>query len=203
MGYGRTIGGNHNHLAQECRNLMGIALGLIADTELNDQEVRWLSEWLQLNQNITYEWPGDILFSRVQGVLADGHISEEERQHLIETLKDICGGPKKQAAPVNQLAFDADAQIVHSGFNFCVTGDFVFGPRTRVVKAISDLGGAVHERVTRKLHYLVVGLQGSQEWKHGSYGDKIQKAIQYKRKGLPIYIVSEDRWASTMQRAGR
>lgn len=181
MSYGRIIAADRNNLVQQSRNLMGIALGLIADAELNDREIRFLKDWLDLNQNITYEWPGDVLYRRVSEVLADGVITEQERAHLLETLRQICGGGLDQPTPVNQLAFDENAAIRFPGANFCVTGDFVFGPRDRVEATISDRGGVVQKRVTKQLHYLVVGLQGSDEWKHGSFGSKILKAVEYKR----------------------
>lgn len=43
--------------------------------------------------------------------------------------------------------------------------------------------------MTKKLDYLVVGGLGSLEWKHGSFGTKIEKAMQHKRAGVPLFIV--------------
>ncbi|MCD6044272.1 MAG: hypothetical protein K0R40_3875 [Burkholderiales bacterium] len=40
--------------------------------------------------------------------------------------------------------------------------------------------------------WLVVGLQGSDEWKHGSYGTKNREAMDYKRDGLRNFIVRQD-----------
>ena len=51
------------------------------------------------------------------------------------------------------------------------------------------------------MNYLVVGLRGSGEWKHGSYGTKIEKAIEYKRAGLRLFIVPEDAWSKSLNGA--
>jgi len=204
MSYARLIGGDRNRVVQGCSSLMGIATGLMADQQLNDAEIKFLAHWLDHHGEISTVWPGDVLCGRVKEVLADGVITEEERAHLIATLQEICGGDSEvsqQRSPVNQLAFDSPRRITFSGFYFCVTGEFVFGPRERVVEAITDHGGRVQQGVTKNLNYLVVGVRGSDEWKHGSYGTKIQKAIDYKRDGVPLYIVREDAWSAALKAA--
>jgi NAD-dependent DNA ligase len=91
------------------------------------------------------------------------------------------------------------ARVEFSGARFCLTGDFVFAPREKCVVEIEQRGGIVGGNVTKKLRYLVVGGLGSEEWKHGSFGTKIELAIRYRRDGLPILIVHEDRWAASLQ----
>mgnify|MGYP000140214245 FL=1 len=46
--------------------------------------------------------------------------------------------------------------------------------------------------VTKKLNYLIVGGLGSDQWKHGNFGAKVEKAIQYRSDGIPIKIVHEE-----------
>ncbi len=53
-------------------------------------------------------------------------------------------------------------------------------------------GGRI-SNVTKSLDYLVVGGMGSAEWKHGSYGLKIEKAVTYREAGVPLRIVHEER----------
>jgi NAD-dependent DNA ligase len=200
-GYRRLIAANRNRLVQSCGSLLGLATGLLADKHLNDAEVRFLHDWLTEQADITGEWPGDVLHSRVKNVLADGIVTEEERAHLVDTLTKICGGTLEAnvSSAVNQMAFDEAVAIQFQGSAFCVTGEFVYGPRERVCSEIATRGGEVVKGVTKKLNYLVVGLQGSEEWKHGSYGTKIVKAMEYKKNGLPIYIVREDIWTAALQ----
>jgi len=181
---------------------VGIASGLLADGVLNDQEIRFLEAWLREHDVVGTAWPGDVLYCRVKDVLADGRITEEERAHLVETLQQIIGGSLEEPQghePVNQLAFDENAKLDVGGKTFCLTGDFVFGPRERCAAKVAERGGIVLNGVTRELNYLVVGALGSKEWKHGSFGTKIEKAVAYKRAGVSISIVREDRWTIAVQ----
>jgi NAD-dependent DNA ligase len=137
----------------------------------------------------------------VKSALADGVISEAERTHLADTLQKLLGGTLDELAEsthVSSLAFDEVPQIEIAGSLFCLTGDFVFGPRSTCEGSIEERGGAVSRSVTKKLRYLVVGGLGSAEWKHGSFGTKLKKAMNYKRDGVGILIVHEDQWASSL-----
>jgi NAD-dependent DNA ligase len=201
MSYARIIAGDYNRLVQGCGSLLGIASGLLADNELNNAEILFLRRWLAEHETISTQWPGDVLYARVLSVLEDGVITEVERSHLVETLQKICGGSleAEDDAPVNQLAFDDAPAISFPGSTFCVTGDFVYGPRERVWAEITCRGGIIQKGVTKKLQFLVVGLQGSEEWKHGSFGAKMVKAVEYRRAGIPICIVREDLWSSALR----
>lgn len=181
--------------------LVGIAQGILCDHQLNDDEIRFLNDWLTNNEAASTEWPGDVIFSRVRQVLADGRITGEERDYLVNSLNQLVGGKLEKLADnkhVTQLALDDVQKVTFSESLFCLTGDFVFAPRERCVEEIRQRGGAVGNSVTKKLRYLVVGGLGSSEWKHGSFGTKIETAIRYKREGLPILIVHEDVWANSL-----
>lgn len=128
-------------------------------------------------------------------------ITAEERRHLVETLEAIIGGATASVVehtPVNQLAFDEVDDIAFDEAQFCITGEFIFGPRQRVIAEIQSRGGIVRGGITKGLDYLVVGLKGSDEWKHGSYGTKIEKAVSYRRNGVPLAIVSEKLWSAKL-----
>jgi hypothetical protein len=46
----------------------------------------------------------------------------------------------------------------------------------------------------------VIGSLGSPEWKHGSFGTKVEKAMKYKQAGLSILIVPEECWATSLRK---
>lgn len=188
-----------NEMRQSCAALIGIAQGLLADGELRDKEILFLRDWLARSQNIALTWPGNIIAGQIEQAIADGHISEEERQHLRNTLEKLVHGALDEAAssPIATLALDEAVTIDIEGRSFCFTGDFAFGPRTTCEAAVLRRGGMVGN-VTKKLNYLVVGGLGSAEWKHGSFGTKIEKAIGYRSAGLPVCIVHEDLWATSL-----
>jgi NAD-dependent DNA ligase len=103
-----------------------------------------------------------------------------------------------EQAKVCELAFDNPSSITIPASLFCLTGEFLFAPRSRCESMLAERGATAQRSVTKKLNYLVVGGLGSDEWKHGSFGTKITKAMEYQRKGCPIMIVHEDVWASAL-----
>ena len=190
-----------NEMKRSLGALLGIAQGQLSDRHLNDMEIRFLNDWLGANEAIAASWPGDVVHVRIKAVLADGVVSEAERLHLVDTLQKLIGGTLDELAAsthVTKLAFDDVERVAFPGSIFCLTGDFVYASRDICSDVIEKRGSAVTDSVTKKLRYLVVGGLGSPEWKHGSFGTKIEKAIQYKRDGLGILIVHEDRWASSL-----
>lgn len=193
-----------NEMRRSCGALLGIVQGLLSDNILSDQEIRFLRDWLQQNDAVAHVWPGDVILGKIQEILADGSVEETERQHLAQVLQQLIGGTLDQLAEsthVTELALDQVQLIDFPDKSFCLTGEFVFGPRKSCEDAIARRGGNVLAGITKKLHYVVVGGLGSPEWKHGSFGNKIEKAIQYRRSGQPLLIVHEDVWAASMSRA--
>ena len=68
----RNIATESRLLKRSCESLIGICGGLIADGELNDREIIFLSTWLSENESMSQTWPGEVVFARVREVLADG-----------------------------------------------------------------------------------------------------------------------------------
>jgi NAD-dependent DNA ligase len=190
-----------NDMKRSLGALVGIAQGVLCDGKLADEEIRFLNDWLTANEAIAASWPGDVLHQRIRAVLEDGIVTEFERAHLVETLQQLIGGALNELATsthVTQLALDDVPRVEFIGAWFCLTGEFVFAPREKCVAAIEQRGGIISAGVVKKLRYLIIGGLGSPEWKHGSFGKKIEQAIRYKREGVPILIVHEDRWASSL-----
>jgi len=190
-----------SELKQSFGALVGIATGLLADQALNDREIQFLHDWVTVHDEIAHEWPGNIVHQRVKAVLADGIITEPERAHLMETLQQLVGGSVEtmtRATHVTELAFNDGSAIEFKGNTFCLTGDFVYASRQACKTAVVQRGGVVKSGVSHKLRYLVVGSLGSQEWKHGSFGTKIEKAMQLKHEGAPILVVREDHWTAAL-----
>lgn len=199
--FARQAAAYENEFKQSLGVLVGIATGLLADRQLVDLEVRFLSEWLESHDEISHSWPGDVVYARIKAIGADGIITEPERVHLVDTLRALIGGTLEGLAAsthVTGLAFDDVGRVVFPGATFCLTGNFVYAPREVCTTETEKRGGQVKNSVTKKLQYLIVGGLGSPEWKHGSFGTKIEQAIRYKREGLPILVVHEDQWASSL-----
>jgi len=190
-----------NEMNQSLGALLGIATGHLSDSHLSDSEIAFLHNWLEQHTAIATTWPGDVICSKVRAILADGHVSEEERAHLTDTLQKLVGGHLEELAAsthVTQLAFDDVTSIIIPGKTYCLTGDFAFAPRSLCEKEITSRGGTVKSGVSKKVDYLVVGGLGSAEWKHGSFGTKLEKAMAYKREGVPILVVHEELWTRAL-----
>ncbi|TFZ08185.1 BRCT domain-containing protein [Ramlibacter humi] len=198
--YTRQAAAFRNEMRQSCAALVGIVQGLLADGQLNDQEIQFLNKWLTAADAVNGVWPGSAIHAKVNEILADGHVTAEERSHLVEVLEGFVGGKfdDVDARPVNALAFDEILSLDFADQVFCMTGDFAFGPRTVCESAVLRRGGSIAASVTKKLNFLIVGGLGSAEWKHGNFGTKIEKAIEYRTAGVPLRIVHEDIWASSM-----
>lgn len=189
-----------NEMRQSMAALVGIVQGVLADGDLNDGEIRFLHRWLASNATASVAWPGNVIHARLAEVLHDGHVTQEERIHLTKTLHGLIGGELDELASsplICQLALDSVETVHLEGRSFCLTGDFAFRPRAHCEAHIERAGGHI-ATVTRKLHYLVVGGLGCTEWKHGSFGLKVEKAIAAKQAGAPILIVHEDALAAAL-----
>jgi len=198
---GRQCATESRLLKRSCESLLGLASGLIADGELNDREVAFLSTWLAEHPELAATWPGEVVCRRVRAVLADGVISAEERIHLEKTLTELIGGSFSEdgAIPVgsNALPIDADVEVLVPGRSFCFTGQFVFGTRARCERAAIEHGGRV-QSVGRGLDFLVIGELASRDWKYSSHGAKIESAVAVRQEGGAIRIVSEAQWVRAL-----
>jgi NAD-dependent DNA ligase len=188
-------------LKRSCESLLGIAAGLVADGELNEKEVLFLSTWLAEHPEIAGSWPGEVIVKRVRETLADGMVSAEELVYLRETLEQAIGGSFSQdgavATGASTLPIDAQASVVILGASFCFTGKFLFGTRAACEKAVTGRGGVI-ESVQQSLRYLVIGELSSRDWKYSSHGTKIEAAMRIKSMGQSLSVVSEAQWISAL-----
>lgn len=190
-----------NELMRSCGALLGITQGLLADGELQDREVTFLHDWLTNNQTIATTWPGDVLYLRVRKALEDGVIKPEERQHLVDTLQQLVGGTLDDLADnthTTTLSLDTPDTITFQGASFCLTGEFVMGPRATCAGMIEARGGTISAAVSKKTTYVIIGGLGSPEWKHGSFGTKVEKAMQLKQGPKAPLVIHEDTWANAL-----
>lgn len=182
--------------------LLGLCKGMIADDVVNEAEARFLLEWLEANQCVANEWPGNVLYARIYDFLRDGKLDAHEQAELMELLTrysghvpGACGTVQTSTAlPFDdpQPALEFDAHI------FVLTGKFAYGTRAECTEAIHDLGGWVRPTVLMDTHYVVVGTLASRDWVHANYGRKIETALQWRQKGKPVRIISEDHWAESI-----
>jgi NAD-dependent DNA ligase len=185
-------------LKRSCESLLGICTGLLADGSLNDEEIRFLDLWLSENQELANTWPGEVVYTRIQNVLSDNIITEEEREQLKNTLSELIGGTFQQTGAAfggsTSLPIDNVDSIKIEGNTFCFTGKFRYGTRAACERAITERNGIAISTVRTDLNYLIIGTMTSNDWVHTSHGRKIEKAIDYKQRNRSMFILSEKQW---------
>lgn len=194
-------------LTKATQTLLGLCIGIIADGRLHDREVLFLSTWLSEHPEVSEFWPGSEITRRVREILADGTITQNERDQLLMVLEQITQtafaetGAAQPDGPA--LPIDDDPSIFFRHMTFCFTGDFIFGTRAACERAVLSLGAMPLDGVTKKLDYLVIGSLISPQWFNTTYGRKIEKARAYKDQGVEITIVSERQWTAALADTGR
>lgn len=178
--------------------LIGLCRGILADGAVTSAEAAFLLRWLESNRIVRNEFPFNVLYARVARAMRDGVLDAAEERELLEVLMQATGQVvdlQSANSGSSGLILDEPApDVVHEGRTFVVTGVFNVGSRRDVTRLIQSRGGTVAGNVSRKVHYLVVGNLGSDDWKHSTHGTKILKALDVREAGTPIAIVGEAHW---------
>lgn len=175
--------------------LVGFLTGVASDGILNDQEVDALSTWLNRNETIRDKWPASVIVNRLNNILEDGIITEEERQDLMVTVQQITG----TEPTTEEVSYEASTEVWEdsvddvkiAGSIFCLSGEFVSGDRNTVDTNLRLRGAETSPNVNKEVNYLVIGTLASRDWLYTSHGRKIEKALLLKRKDVPISVITE------------
>jgi NAD-dependent DNA ligase len=177
--------------------LLGLIRGIVADGEVTEQEAHVLAAWTIRHPDVGNDWPASILVRRLNRIYEDGKVDANERAELRDLLEEIIGENENPIEnPVTKLPLCRPApEVIFDQNIFVFTGKFVYGPRRVCEAEVLKRGGVCSDRVTLQTSYVVIGSVGSRDWIHSSWGRKIEKAVDYKSKGLcPIAVISERRW---------
>ncbi len=171
------------------------ARALEFNEELADQVLAWLGDVRQFAPAVLgFDW----LMLLVE--------STEPRYHdfAVETMikgfvpADFAPvGPASRAGPEGAgpegaARLAAPTQTVDlAGASFLFTGKMATMPRKDAESNVKKSGGVVAGSVTKKLHYLVIGDEGSSLYSGGKKGDKQTKAEELNAAGANIRIISE------------
>lgn len=182
--------------------LLGLITGIIADGQLHDLEIKLLNDWLADHSEVASVWPGSAVAKLLATILADGVITEAEREHLKNNLTQLAVTDFSQTgsvtAEVIALPLDEHCPVSLRDANICLTGEFLFGTRVMCEELVIRAGAVPHSNISRKIAYLVIGSNVSPHWAHTSYGRKIEQALELQQSGHPIRIISERRWLAAL-----
>ncbi len=179
------------------QRLLGICKGVSADQELNESEIIVLSNWVDRSVAWIESPVVANIHAAVRAVLQDGLITEDEQKSLLELLYKTTGDDPRMGL-TGGLSIGAFADSIEAvefvDCSFCFTGQFTYGSRSECQKVTANQGGSIHKTVTKKTQYLVIGELSSRDWTNTSFGRKVEKAIQYRKQGIPIAILHEELW---------
>jgi NAD-dependent DNA ligase len=199
-GVEKSLARHRTSVAME--HLLGMVQGMLADGHLHDMEIKFLSTWLDANDDVVQMWPASVVAQRIRTAFQDGHISEEERIHLTQTLGDLLANDFAETgsatAEPTRLPVTDDIHVEVRDAGFCLTGEFAFGTRNACANLTERAGGIAVDNVSKKARYLVIGSRASPDWAHTSYGRKIERAVEMQTQGHAIYIISEQRWLKAL-----
>lgn len=204
------LDGYQYSIEKAIQHLIAMLQGIMADGYINEREMRHLKAWLRRTHHIHDVWPADILVRRMRDILADGTVTREELTHLQEMIIKITGGGFQEHGTITgvvtrawELECTTPAGIDFDGQTFVLTGAFLFGTRKLCESEITMRGGLTAGTITLKTRYVVVGSEASRDWINSSHGRKLERAMELKRDGQSIDIITESEWASALALAPR
>lgn len=182
--------------------LIGITAGLTADGKINQLEAEFLKNWIETHLIHLEDPVVNILYQRLADMLSDGVLDEDESVELLEILHQFAGlpvGAPQRTANVSSLPLnDPIPELDWLDRVFLFTGIMAYGPRKDCESLVTERGGVIGNSVSKKVHFLVVGSIGNEQWLHSSYGTKIKKAVELRNSGVPIAIISETHWQQVL-----
>ena len=185
--------------------LIDICRELLADGRVDQTEAEFLKEWIERNSDFVGTYPFDVVYLQLSAILLDGFVDPDESADLRDTLGRFVDGeaydPANQQAPQRTTLpiDDPEPEIYFPESTFVVAGTFSYGCRAMVHAAIDARGGIVAASPSEETSYLVIGDLGSRDWINSNAGRKIERAVQLRQQGYPLAIVTEARWAESLQ----
>ncbi|KAA0947666.1 MULTISPECIES: BRCT domain-containing protein [unclassified Pseudomonas] len=182
--------------------LLGITSGLAADGKINQLEAEFLKTWIETHLIHLEDPVVNILYQRLTSMLSDGVLDEEESAELLEMLRQFGGvtvGVPLRATSATSLPLNDPVPTLNwLDQVFLFTGIMAYGPRKECESLVIERGGLIGNSVSKKVHFLVIGSVGNEQWLHSSYGTKIKKAVELRNSGAPIAIISETHWQKVL-----
>ena len=163
--------------------LNGLLGRLMSDGQIDSDECQGLFIWMKDHSELLGNFPFDDIFSRLETILEDGVVDEEELSALFDLLNGVMD-------PVSS-AFTSCRPAIR-GVNVVLTGNFVRGEKEAIASDLAAQGALIQRDVTKKTRLLIVGALGSEQWAAGVYGNKVKRAMEMQSAGIPIRIIRED-----------
>ncbi len=192
--------GEHRRLERGLAEMLGLVRGVIADGTVSADEAHQLARWTREHPDVATQWPANLLARRLEQIVRDGRVDARERKHLGSLLGQLTeNGAALGFLLATDLPIDRpEPEVVFEGRIFVFAGELAYGPRRACEREVMELGGECERTVTRRTDYLVIGALAATDWSQEGFGSMVDEVVQYRARGVPIAIVSEEHWADAL-----
>jgi NAD-dependent DNA ligase len=182
--------------------MVGLVRGVIADGKVTGEEAEHLAEWARENPEIAIRYPANLLSRRLERIFMDGRVDARERTRLGAMLSQLAenpsgfggGSPLATDLPITQ----PPPEVVFEGHTFVFAGGMAYGPGHACEREVQELGGLCERAVNRRTDYVVIGALAAAEWSQLAFGALVDEVVQYRARGVPISVITEDHWAAAL-----
>lgn len=187
-------------IEQGLAEMMGLVRGVIADGRVSAEEAGRLTQWAREQPDVAERWPANLLARRLEKIQRDGKLDARERAHLEATLGQMARNPSGLGfALATDLPVDVPApEVVFEGRTFVFAGELGYGPSRSCEREVIELGGQCERAVSRRTDYVVLGSLSADEWSQDALGPVLDAVAQYRARGVPIFVISEEVWAEAL-----
>ena len=177
---------------------LGLISGIVSDDLINDDEFSYIVDWINNHADLVDDpTVRDVVIKMVEFSKIDSPSADDEAA-LLSFLKQTSGiqfleTGSTEVHPMDHIADTIDS-MDYTGARICFTGVFDTGSRKEVEAIANKLGAITRKDPSKSIDYVIIGSQVSPDWKHTSFGRKIQKAIELREGGHPLFILTEKHW---------
>lgn len=188
---------------QGLAQMVGLVRGVIADGQVTEDEAERLSDWARDNPELATRYPANLLARRLEKIFLDGRVDRRERTRLGAMLAQLAENPSGFGGGY-PLATDLpvtipEPEVRFEGQTFVFAGELAYGPTHACEREVTELGGLCERAVNRRTDYVVIGSLAATEWHQESFGSLVDEVVQYRVRGVPIAIISEEHWAAALR----
>src|SRR5262249_29876020 len=147
----------------------------------------------------------NVLAQRMEAIFADGQVDAAEQAELLRMLTRISAArpmpfsARREAVPLPLTL--PEPPVDFAGRAFCMAGSFIYGPRTRCEQEVKLRGGRCVPDPSAPADFLVIGTLSHADWQRSPEAEKIQNALDLRNRGLHVAVVSEEHWATALDKA--
>lgn len=193
-----TVNPYFSALRAGIQTMLGVLAGVAADGVVKPDELRAIASWSDDWRHLAGLWPFDEVVALVTRLHAGNATAAEcyaKVRELVDTFPLSGEYEGSWAPPIIQGLCAIDPVIEFENRMFVFTGESPRGTRSDLASFVLERGAVVHDRITKKVNYVVVCDNGNPHWAFSCYGRKVEEAYKLRRQGHSLVLVHEiDFW---------